>query len=102
MDLFPKFIIEDGNLILGKVMKHRHLVTDKEKVKGGGWFRFNSETNTFIFYESSVDFGKVTFENISNCVKNKKVFTNKLLTHDISGKHNFSYDTGSEIINIEK
>jgi len=102
MDLFPKFIIEDGNLILSKVIKHKHLVTNKEKVKGGGWFRFNSETNTFIFYESSVDFGKATFEDISNCVKNKKVFTNVSLIHNISEKHNFCYDTGSEIINIEK
>lgn len=42
MDLFPKYIIETddelGNcLILSKCSFHHELVTDKNKVKGGGF-----------------------------------------------------------------
>ena len=100
--LFPKFIIEGDSLILSKVSKHKHknLVTDVEKVKGGGIFNFDSETNTFTFSGSSYEFGKATFENISECVKNKKVFTNTSCIFDISEKYNFRYDFGCEIVKI--
>ena len=99
--LFPKFIIEGDSLILSKVSKHRNLVTNVENVKGGGMFMFDSETNTFTFSGDSYEFGKATFEDISNCVKNKKVFTNTSCIFDISEKYNFRYDFGCEIIKIE-
>ena len=100
MDKFPKFIIEDDCLILAKVSYHKNLVTDKAKVKGGGWFRFVQETNTFIFHGDSQDFGKAKMEDIQKCITLGNVFSNIYQTHSIAGKHNFAYDTGTEIINL--
>ena len=98
MDVFPKFIIEGNNLILSKVTYHRDIVTEKEKVKGGGWFKF--EDDCFTFYGTSDEFGSVNVEDVKRCVKNDCVFTNYMLIYSIANKFKFKYDTGTEIINI--
>lgn len=98
---FPKFIIEGGNLILMKVTFHHEIVTDKTKVKGGGWFKYMKETNMFLFYGDSNDFGKATFEDIKQCVENGNVYSDKTLYRDMSDHYKFGYDTGTEIINLE-
>jgi hypothetical protein len=95
MELHPKFIIEDGNLIIGKVEYHRDLATDKKNVRGGGLFRVKN--NSFIFYSTSYEFGEATLTDIRNAVVNKKVYTNKYLTLQISDKHLFAYDDNGEI-----
>lgn len=100
MSMYPKFIIEGDSLILSKVEFHHQLVTDKTKVKGGGWFKFRSDTNTFIFFGSSFDFGKASLEDVKSCVDNGKVFSNKLKTHTIAGNYNFYYSTGSETVQL--
>ena len=99
MDVFPKFIIEDGNLILSKCKLHKDLATDPEAVIGGGWWRFDG--TTFIFGGESHDFGRAPFEDVKKAVEEDKVYTNPLLTHSIANKYNFSYDIGSEIIKIK-
>lgn len=96
--LHPKFIIEDDCLILSKVSYHNDLVTDKTKVKGGGMFRYLTQTDTFLFYGISFDFGEAKIKDIIKCIKEGKVFTNKYKTHDISNKHHFAYDMGYKII----
>ena len=101
MDKFPKFIIEGDNLILSKVSYHSDIVTDKTKVKGGGWFRFLQHTDMFVFYGDSNDFGAAKFEDIKKCVEDGKVFSDNRLYRNISDKHNFGYDTGTEIIEIK-
>ncbi len=101
MEKFPKYIIEDGKLVIGKVTFHKELAMDKSKVKGGGWFRFDSETNTFTFSGDSHDFGKASFEDVKDCVLNKKIYRDLYHTRNIYGLHNFAYDTGTEIIKIE-
>lgn len=45
----PKFIIENDNLILGKVQFHKHLATDSKGVKGGGWYEFDYEKKCLLF-----------------------------------------------------
>lgn len=90
-DLYPKFIIEDGKLILSKVSYHKDIATNDEKVKGGGWFRFDKDTNTFLFYGSSFDFGAAKMEDIKACIDAGEVYSNKFLFNNISQKHNFSY-----------
>ena len=92
MEKFPKFIIEDGKLILAKVTFHKELVTDQTKVKGGGWFRFINETNTFVLFGESNDFGKAKLEDIKQCVENNQVYNDKNLRRNISSRFNFSYD----------
>jgi len=100
MEKFPKFIIEDGKLILMKVTYHKEIVTDATKVKGGGWFRYLQFSDMFVFSGSSEDFGTAKFDDIKQCVVGGNVFSHKMLHRNISDKHNFGYDTGTEIIQI--
>jgi hypothetical protein len=101
MDVYPKFIIEGDRLILSKVTYHKELVTDKSKVKGGGWFRYLHHTDTFVLTGSSFDFGAAQFADIKRCIKSGNVFSDKDSDHDISKDHHFSYDTGTEVIEIK-
>lgn len=105
MTKFPKFIILDEVLILSKVEYHKDILLDKvdpvkekARVKGGGWFVFKPETNTYIFGGESHDFGAAKLEDIQKAVDEGNVFTNIQLMYSIAGKHNFAYNTGSEIV----
>lgn len=103
-ELSPKFIIETNDelgdcLIIGKCNFHKNLVTDKTKVKGGGWW--DLKDNMFIFSRESHDYGKARFEEIKNCIEKGNVFTDKYLRHSIANKYSFAYHSGSEIIRIK-
>jgi hypothetical protein len=102
MDLFPKFLIEDGDLIIRKVTYHKDILTssDVSKVKGGGWFRVDSETMTMIFWGDSHDFGRASFEDIKSCIDSGRVFTDSLRVNNVSKKWKFKYDNHGEIINL--
>lgn len=97
-NLCPKYIIEDGNLIISKCVFHKDIVTDKEKVQGGGWFKLDYENRTFTFYDDSHDFGKAKLEDVKKAVLEGKVYTNNRLTHSIATQFKFLYNTGSELI----
>lgn len=101
MQKFPKFIIEDDNLILMKVLFHKDIVINKDKVKGGGWFKYIPDKNMFVFSGDSHDFGKASFEDIKKCVASRKVYSDNHLYRNISDKHHFGYDTGTEIIELK-
>lgn len=78
MKKFSKFIIYDDILIMRKVTFHKELLGeeyDKTKVKGGGGFKYNNETNNFTFFGESYDFGAASFDDISKCVKDNKIVT---------------------------
>lgn len=103
MDVFPKFIIETDDelgdcLIIAKCTYHKELATDITKIKGGGWWILKD--NMFILKGDSHDFGKAKFEDIKKCVESGNVFTNPCLAFPIADKHDFGYDTGTEIINL--
>lgn len=101
--VYPKFIIENDNLILGKVKYHKQLATDPEKVIGGGWFRWNDDKSKIIFHGTSQDFGKANLDVITPCIKSGSIYTNKFKTHkllDIKPQLKFGYDVGYEIIDI--
>ena len=100
MDVFPKFIIEDGNLIIAKATYHRQIAHDINLVTGGGWWR--RKDNIFTLYGDSDQFGKATLEAIAECIKEKKVYTNYTCSHSIADEHLFFYDTGSELIPLNK
>ena len=101
MEKFPKFIIEDDKLILMKVTYHKEIATDFTKVKGGGWFRYLQHTDMFVFSGESHDFGKAKFEDIKQCVANCQVYSDNRFYRNISNKHNFGYDTGTEIVELK-
>lgn len=97
MEKFPKFIIEDGSLILSKCTFHRELAIDPSKVKGGGWFSYRNNDKSFTLNGSSVDFGQASIEDIIIAIKNDKVYTKSSRTHSIAKNFKFFYDSGSEI-----
>lgn len=99
MDLFPKFIIEDGSLIIAKVSYHKDIATDEKKVKGGGWFRWSEDKTTLIFYGESNDFGKAKIEDIKACIKAGNMFSNKHKNRSLMG-YKFAYDTETELIDL--
>lgn len=101
MEKFSKFIIQDDKLILMKVTFHKEIVTNPTNVKGGGWFKYVSETNTFIFSGDSYDFGKAKFDDIKQCVENGEVYSDNRLFRNISNRHNFAYNTECEIIELK-
>jgi len=89
MDVFPKFIIEDGELIFGKCTYHKQLATDVKNVKGGGWWSFNKDKTEMTFFGDSQDFGRAKLEDIRKAVLEKKVFTNSFI--NCSDKFTFFY-----------
>ena len=89
--MFPKFIIEYGCLIMSKVTYHKQLVCNVTDVKGGGWFSLNKEDLSFTLYGKSEDFGKAKLEDIQECVKNNKVYTNPSCSRSIANKYKFFY-----------
>lgn len=104
MDVFPKFIIETDNelgdcLIIAKVTYHNQIVTDENKVMGGGWYRMPYGKRECVFYGSSDQYGKATLEDIKRCVESGNAYTNVSVPEmNIANDFKFFYDKGSEIV----
>ena len=97
-DVFPKFVIEDGDLIIANCTYHKEMLNDVTKVKGGGfWHRVN---DFYIFSGESCHYGKAKIEDIKACVANKRVFIGKERKKNVSDK-GFAFDTGKEIITLK-
>jgi hypothetical protein len=96
---YPKFIIEGENLIMAKCTYHKELATDKEQVKGGGWFRYDDKKEAFILGGSSYDFGYAKIEDIKKCIEDGNVYGNTRLTRNMSD-YKFLYDTQTELIEL--
>lgn len=90
-NVFPKFIMEGDELIIGKCTFHKQLATDVTKIKGGGWFKFDNLTNTFILHGTSHDFGTAKLSDIQAAIKNEKVFFNRRKNKSLTKMHNFTY-----------
>ena len=93
MDVFPKYIIEDGALIISKVTFHKDMVIEKDLVRGGGMYNYFD--NTIILSGESVDFGRATLEDVQKAVSDGKVFTHPYGDDDISKEYKFLYITES-------
>lgn len=97
-DVFPKFIIENDAMVIGKCTYHKQLLVnenDKENIKGGGWWRVDKDNpRHFILHGDSHDYGKASIEDIKNCLSSNKVFDNKYteITNFISRFDKVSYD----------
>jgi hypothetical protein len=96
----PKFIIQERKLIIGKCVYHKELADPEKPVNGGGWFRFDNETDTFTFYGRSEDFGEAHIADIQDAIDNDKVFTNRLSPRSVAKKYKFVYDTRTELIQL--
>lgn len=73
--LHQKWIINDGDLILGRVELHEELVGSREKGKtvGGGRWHYDRDNNIIYFYGASIDFGQVTEEQFNEAWKQPSV-----------------------------
>lgn len=98
-DVFPKFIVEDNELIIGKCTYHKQLATDKTKVKGGGLWKWKQEEKEFTFHGSSDEFGQATEEHIIACIKSGNVFLSYSGGRNVAD-HTFYYNNGYEIIKL--
>lgn len=104
--VFPKFIIEtdiEGGdcLIIAKCTRHKQLVTDITKTKGGGWWKLDTEKNVFTLHGDSVDLGRAKVDDIARCVQNKKVYSTPALLGNLTDEYSFQYeDQCGEIINL--
>jgi len=68
MELFPKFIVANSCIRIGKVSFHKELLDIGDSIGGGGWFHYDSEDNSFTFYGDSHDFGRADVENLKRII----------------------------------
>lgn len=99
-DVFPKFIVEGNELIIGKCTYHKQLATDSMRVKGGGWWKWEQEKKEFLLYGESEDFGKASIEDIKDCIKSGNVFLSYSGGRNVSD-HSFYLKTGIETIKLK-
>ena len=64
-----KWIIEDGELKLGNVDFHFQLASNRQNVKGGGFWWYDEEKGKMFFYGISTDFGQVSQQDWDTCDK---------------------------------
>lgn len=107
MDVFRKFIIEQDEkegdyIVVAKCTFHKELAYDKSKVKSGGEWTLDMVNKTFTLFGSSHDFGKAEFEDIANCVKNKRVFSSFTQHRCLTDEFKFKYkDDRGNIFNLK-
>lgn len=96
--LHPKFIVQEDRLIIGKVVYHKQLSNDKSKIKGGGYYRYDTENKEFILdlTTSSFDFGHASLDDIKKAVSLGNI-GNKHIP-DAYSDHKIKVWTGSENI----
>jgi len=103
-----KFIICNGELIIGNVKFHDDLLgterernkTDDEKSKviGGGFWHYNKPKNITYFWGRSQEFGRVTDEQFNSALKHPSITNTNIL---FSTKEYFS-DVLQELEENEK
>ncbi|GAH42714.1 unnamed protein product [marine sediment metagenome] len=71
-----KFIIQDDTLRLGNVEMHKELQNEQSgnRIIGGGYWYIDNERTTLYLYGKSIDFGKVTIEDLK-CIKELQLST---------------------------
>lgn len=65
-----KFIVNNGNLVIGHVDFHKELVKDHSTTKGGGWWEYDKEKNIMYLYSESMDFGQAKREDVIQAIQN--------------------------------
>ena len=99
-DVFPKFIVEGNEMIIGKCTFHKQLATHHEQVKGGGWWKLDQDKKEFFLSGQSEDFGEASIEDIKTCIAAGNVFLSYAGGRNVSD-HSFYINTGFEIIKLK-
>jgi hypothetical protein len=98
-EVFPKFIVEDNHLVIGKCTFHKQLAENTADVKGGGLWKWDKEKKVFNLYGSSDDFGYASPEDIKTCIEAGNVYWSYIGGRNISD-HTFYLNTGYETIKL--
>ena len=72
-----KWIINDGDLIIGDVEMHDEK-RDRNKTLGGGYWYFDRSKNVIFFWGKSIDFGQVSKDVFDAAFKQPSVEQAKL------------------------
>lgn len=99
MDVFPKFIVEGNNLVIGKCTFHKQMAENIADVKGGGLWKWDKENKIFRLYGTSDDFGYASPDDIKACIESGNVFFDRIGRRKISD-HTFYLNTGCETIKL--
>jgi len=67
--LYPKFIINNNEIIVGFVEFHIDLARNHELTIGGGWWYLDRKNNILYLYGDSQEFGKVTIDDVISAKK---------------------------------
>lgn len=67
----PKWIIQDNQLRMGRVVNHSDLAIKNQfggtpDVKGGGIWHYDKETNTLYLYSKSYQYGQVSVDDFED------------------------------------
>lgn len=98
-DVFPKFIVEGNNLVIGKCTFHKQMAETISDVKGGGMWEWDKEAKVFFLYGDSTDFGYASPEDLKACIEAGNVFFSYIGGRKIAD-HKFILNTGCEIIKL--
>lgn len=74
-DVFPKWIVEDDSLIIGKCTNHHQLAVNPTRIKGGGWWHMAPEANIILLYGSSADYGYAPIDAVAEAIQAQKAGT---------------------------
>jgi len=64
-----KFIINNGNIVMGHVEYHKELLSDHTNTVGGGWWEYNKEKDIMYLYSKSYDFGQAKREDVIQAIQ---------------------------------
>lgn len=68
--MYPKFIINNGYLIAGRVFQHFELADDHTSTRGGGWWYMDEHNKMIWLYNKSLRFGAASREDLRDVVRN--------------------------------
>jgi len=89
----PKWIIQNNQLRMGRVVSHSDLADKEGKVKGGGLWHYDKETHTLYLYHKSYDFGQVSKEDFQDIwitppVDDATIYFSTELNFELAKKNN--------------
>lgn len=94
----PKWIIQDGELRMGRVVAHKDLAKKNEfggtpDVKGGGLWHYDKDNNVLYLYHKSYDYGQASeddFENIwvRPSMQNTTIYFSTSMDFEVAKKNN--------------
>lgn len=93
----PKFIIQDGELRMGRVDCHFELAgKDDSDVVGGGYWYYDIDNDILYLYGESIDYGRVNVDQIKESWKRPSV-ENSIIIFSESNSLDMAMECGTKI-----